>query len=161
MATKTGGWATNDVPTAAEINTYFQQRDAWTSYTPTLTNVTTGNGTLTGYYNQQGRIVDFFAKFQLGSTSSVTGTIGITVPVAGVRSAEPFAVHLYDASAGGATGLSLGSALWGSTTRLDLVVFNAAGTYLAGAYTSGTVPWTWTTSDFFAISGTYEAATAP
>lgn len=156
MGVKPGGYATNDVPTAAEINEYFQQRNAWASYTPTLTNVTVGNGTTTAYYNQVGRIVHFSVKFVLNTTSAVSGAIGVSLPVAAARQTEEFNVKFLDNSAGTPGGYMVGSHLWASSTRVDLCTINPAL-----AYTSGTVPWTWATFDFFSVTGTYEAASAP
>ncbi len=158
MGVKPGGWATNDVPTAAEINSYFQQRDEWDDYSPalTLTNVTVGNGTKTARYNQVGRIVHFLVKFQLNTTSSVSGVIGVSLPVAAARLVEVFGVQFFDASVGAPTGAMIGSHLWSSSTKIDLCSINPAL-----AYTSSTVPFTWTTLDWFSVSGTYEAASAP
>lgn len=158
MGVKPGGYATNDVPTATEINSYFQQRDAWTDYssTLTLTNVTVGNGTKTARYNQVGRIVHFAVEFTLNTTSSVTGLIGVSLPVAASNLIEVFGVQFLDNSLGTPAGWMIGSHIWASSTRVDLCTISPAM-----AYTSGTVPWTWTTFDKFRVSGTYESASAP
>lgn len=51
------------------------------SYTPTLTNVTVGNGTLTTRYIQIGKLVFYRGEYIAGSTSSTSGAISISLPV--------------------------------------------------------------------------------
>lgn len=53
---------------------------AWTSYTPTLTNVTLGTGVAFGVYRKIGRHVTVNAGFTLGVGGDVTGIIGIGLP---------------------------------------------------------------------------------
>jgi hypothetical protein len=50
------------------------------AYTPTLTNVTLGNGTLTAYYVDSGDSVFYYGMLRFGSTSSVTGNVQIDLP---------------------------------------------------------------------------------
>lgn len=54
---------------------------AWTSYTPTLTNITLGNGTVSTRYIQIGKTIFWRGEYVPGTTSSVTGTISMTIPV--------------------------------------------------------------------------------
>lgn len=53
----------------------------WVSYTPTLTNVTLGNGSVIGEYCQQGDIVDVSCLLTFGSTTVLTSTPGFSPPV--------------------------------------------------------------------------------
>jgi hypothetical protein len=124
---------------------------AWTTYTPTLTNATLGNGTLTGAYMRIGRTIIWGATFTLGSTSAVSTAPAFALP-ATVGSSIPqhhFTAKLYDTST--------------ATTYHGVGVCAAAGTN-ASLYThnqvnvTSTVPFTWATGDQFAMSGTYEAA---
>jgi hypothetical protein len=46
----------------------------YTAYTPTLTNVTIGNGTFSTAYCRVNNFVHYYGIFTLGSTSAVTGT---------------------------------------------------------------------------------------
>lgn len=55
---------------------------AWAAYTPTLSGVTLGNGTLTGRWTRHGRTVHCTGRITLGSTSSVTGNVTVGLPVA-------------------------------------------------------------------------------
>jgi hypothetical protein len=61
-----------------EIAQYFN--GAWTPYTPTTSNITMGNGTVTGAYRKLGRIVHAAAAWTFGSTSALTGRPSIGVP---------------------------------------------------------------------------------
>lgn len=150
-------WHTPETATAGELtSTFWNQNvrdnfdaigDAWTSYTPTLANVTLGNGTITGAYTQAGKLIQFRAKLVLGSTSSITGSPTFTLPV------TAFATRLftwqgvaYDTSASDHHGLTATN-----TTTTVVFRYNAASL-------SSTVPFTWATGDELYASGTYEAA---
>lgn len=132
---------------------------AWTPYTPTFTNVTTGNGTITGAYVQIGKTVFWRAKVVLGSSSSVGSTVTVSLPVASVNYGVAFTknianVAMLDSSAGQ---IYHGWALWASTTTADINAFSVA-TFVRGSELSSTVPVTWATSDSIDISGHFEAA---
>lgn len=128
---------------------------AWTSYTPTFTNFTLGNGTISvAKYAKLGKIVLLEVEVVLGTTSSVTGRIGISLPVTAARvdrTSGPVAL-----TAGAAN--SYGFAAMGTTDRVDLYTWNVAGTYLANTNISATIPGTWANNSFFAFSTFYEAA---
>src|SRR4051812_17325123 len=53
---------------------------ARTSYTPTTTGITLGNGTVTGRYRQVDKEVEFICQFTFGSTSAVTASPTFTLP---------------------------------------------------------------------------------
>src|SRR5262245_14617589 len=55
---------------------------AWTTWTPTLANLTLGNGTVTAKYRRLGKTVDYRFKFVLGSTSAVGTSPRFTLPAA-------------------------------------------------------------------------------
>lgn len=54
----------------------------WKTFTPAWTGVTVGNGTNTGLYRFRGGQVEFSASVNLGSTSAVTGSVFVDLPVA-------------------------------------------------------------------------------
>lgn len=56
----------------------------WASYVPTFTNFTLGNGTLSAKWQQAGSVVTGFIRLTLGTTSALTGTMTISLPVAPV-----------------------------------------------------------------------------
>jgi len=131
------------------------------AYTPSLTNVTLGDGVLTGYYSKVGSRVTGSVYFKMGSTSAITGTIGFGLPadapaVAGSlrrfsgegiifddSAAEPFEAFV---QVNGTTALSvycLGGGNGGYTRRLTA---NATRPIAA-----------WATNDYVLISFQYES----
>lgn len=132
--------------------------DAWRPYTPTLTNVTVGNGSLTAYWRRLGRDIEFYMEFVLGSTSAITGNIRVSLPVAAARQI-PYLMR------GGCFG---GSGSWRylchpwtyDTSNIGLDVLSTTGTYATHVGTSSTIPFTWATSHSFSLAGSYEAAAA-
>jgi hypothetical protein len=132
--------------------------DAWTTYTPTLINLTIGNGTIVGRYKQVGKKVTVFVGVKWGSTTSASGGVGINLPVTAIASYgsyEPvFTSTLLDAGSAyyvGATVLNTGS-------KVDLMAILANGTYTTWTNVNATTPFTWANNDFFSFMFTYEAA---
>lgn len=129
---------------------------AWTTYTPTTTNVTLGNGTITGRHQKVGKTVIMWARLTAGTTTTFTGTPGFSLPF--TASAEirrsMFRVEIADASplAG-----YIGAAAV-TTTRVDLQVINTAGTYATTTAVSATVPIAIATGDTYEVFGVYQAA---
>jgi hypothetical protein len=141
--------------TAADDQGDYVPMNAWESWTPTFTNLTVGNGTTTAKFVRIGRTVHFRLRFVFGSTSAMGTSPNFTLPV--TASSEyviefPFGPALY---------IDAGTKAWEAFCQ-----FNTATTGLvrhsdgAGAYTNttATAPFTWTTSDYFMVSGSYEAA---
>jgi hypothetical protein len=117
---------------------------AWTAYTPGTSNMTVGNGTLTGFQKQIGKTTFWRASFILGSTSAISNDAAIGLPFSS------------------ASGAGLGSAYY-----IDVSTSNQyVGWYHGGAMryqsTFGTLtatsPFTWATGDVIATWGSYEAA---
>lgn len=127
---------------------------AWEAWTPTPVNVT--NTTATGRYLQIGKTVFFWARIELTGTSSVSGAIGLDLPVTAqtnVLSAQ-FDCHCVDTNL-----LRWYPALAIATTTTSLTVraINAGSTYAYSVDTSSTIPFTWTDDDAIEVGGTYEA----
>lgn len=131
----------------------------WSSWTPTFTSFTLGNGTLTAKYAQVGKTVVFRFYITLGTTSSVSGPITFSLPVTSSASYVGQSVL-----GNGLSGLSVGSGwnpmiiTWGSSTTASIGPQGAGGTYLVLASTSSTVPFTWAANSFLTAQGAYEAA---
>ena len=147
----------NSVPNNAWNNTgTFGASWAWTTWTPTLTNLSGGTTTF-AKYNQIGKTVMFRFRYVLAG-AGVAGLIGISLPVVANASAADVihaSAQFTDTSAGGR---NYGITLFGTTSRIDLYVNNAAGTYNTLSASSSTVPFTWATTDVIDITGMYEAA---
>ena len=125
-----------------------------TSYTPTLANLTLGNGTLTAKYGQTGKIVTVYFNFTLGSTSSVGSNPSITLPVSAADIYNTAKVFLADYG----TVTFWGNAWNGDATTVYLEVDRADATYLKTAAITSTVPHTWAVNDSIAFTLTYLAA---
>ena len=134
--------------------------DAWANWTPTLTNLTLGNGTRVARYAKIGTLIVVQFTFIFGTTSSISGDVSLTVPVTGSTTYTDLenyvgGVNLRDANGSRYQGrVSLTSTAGSFLVR----VANASGTYLTDTALSSTVPFTWTTSDSLAFTAVYEAA---
>jgi hypothetical protein len=164
--------ATGDIITEAEwdkIKAYFDAAfplvgagldTAWTTWAPTYSNMTVGNGTTTyAKYMRIGRWIVFELRFTLGSTSAISTTPTFTLPVqASARYNDNSRdligeVLVFDSGTAGYRG----SCMWRSSTTAGLLVMAASGTYVNHVDVASTVPMTWTTNDSFTVKGWYES----
>ena len=132
---------------------------AWTSFTPTLSGWTIGNGSFSAAYSQIGRVINVRGKFTGGSTTVAASFFDMTFPVAANAfydtTKQPLiSANYYDTSAGA---LFPCSGIWISTT-VRIVAITASGTFAGVADMSGTVPVTYGTGDTINFSYSYEAA---
>jgi hypothetical protein len=129
------------VITAAKTN-----HEAWTSTSPTFTNVTPGTGfTSSMHWIQIGRTVHFRAGFTLGTGGSAPGVITLTLPV--------------NSSAGRRfLGVGAATGALGATTCGVAVITTSTLTVFSSSSWGTTNPFTWGTGHEFTVSGTYEAA---
>jgi hypothetical protein len=144
--------------TAALLNTHVRDNlkalgDAWQSYTPTWTAVTTnptlGNGTLAGAYVQVGKLVVYRIRLNFGSTTSIgSGVYSWTLPVTVSGAAD----YLGGAFCFNGSGTRRPRhALCGSSTTVQLCDDS-------GARTDHSNTLAWASGFSISISGTYEAA---
>ena len=128
----------------------------YTTWTPTISGTTVGNGTVTARYAQSGKMVHAYFKLVFGSTSSVSGNTTISLPVTASS----------NATGTRGTGAILDSGVrWFSavadlngTTQVTFTCVGANLSYSFEEYLSSTTPMTWTTNDTMAFSIIYEAA---
>ena len=143
----------NTVLTAAQLNGIGEI----TTFTPTLSGITLGNGTKNGYYVQVNKSVFFHVTVAFGSTTLLTGSVDLTLPVvpASVNTFSGMNIQTYffDNSA---TAIYFGGVINISINNIRCGAFLASGTYVQFADLSATVPFTWATSDKLEIFGTYE-----
>ena len=132
----------------------------WKTWSPTITGVTIGNGTVVQRYTRIGTTVHLEFHLAFGSTTAVTGIPTFTLPMA-ANSLYPSGFSspigtcaLEDAG----TMVAYGSVFLSSATTLYLNVWNAASTYVRDASISATVPHTWAINDNIGFFATYEAA---
>jgi hypothetical protein len=128
---------------------------AWTTWTPTIANLTIGNGVVTARYARIGNTVAFSFKVDFGSTTTVSGSPNFTLPI---NAASTAALFLNIVDAGVTNYYGEGGIYSFDGSKVYCNAFNSVGTYLTNASWSATVPFTWGTGDYFTISGTYEVA---
>lgn len=151
--------ADSSVTNAKLSTTAGEPGSAWQTWVPSYANFTLSNGTVNyAKYIQIGKTVFFRLKITLGNSSSVSGNIGIGLPVAfnaeytQVTDALNATGQLNDATAQ----RWMPRPMWGDTQRMDIYYQSASSGFLS--VTSSTAPFTWTTSDQIMITGSYEAA---
>jgi hypothetical protein len=128
----------------------------YATYTPTFTNFTKGNATIIARYAQSGKGVNVFVAVTLGSTSSVTGGITVSLPVTASTNAigSRGVAGLTDTGVYTRTGVAL---IETDTTVLLKCVATSAAFGIEDDI-SATSPMTWVNTDKFIFSLTYEAA---
>lgn len=127
----------------------------WTDWTPTLTNITVGNGTLVARYVKIGKTVHWYFRIIFGSTTSFGAYTAFTLPIAPWSGQFQYNARGLLRDAG--TAWYYCSAIVENTDvypNVELV----SGTYSVDRSVSSTVPFTWTTNDAMQLAGTYEVA---
>jgi len=137
---------------AAELNGIGE---AATTFTPNLTGYTRGNGTSVAGHVRVNKLVYLFLRETLGSTSSLTGNLSLTLPINAV-SVERLSGWCVLGDTGVAAYVGFIRPVSSSSVAIEAI--NAAGTYAAVAAISSTVPFTWGNTDFIQIALTYEVA---
>ena len=142
------------VLTAAEMNGIGEA----TTFTPTWTNLTVGNAVQDFKYTRVNNLVMVTGKITLGSTSSITGSVSMNLPITADTACVGSlvgTVNLSDAS----VGIYPGVGLIETSGAVTFVSVAANGTYLGiVAVLSSTVPFTWVSTDAIRINFVYKAA---
>lgn len=137
---------------------------AWRSFTPTINNWTAGNAVLDCDYIKVGRLVVARYQITLGSTSSPSGNLSVSVPVTAVapttRRVSVGNAYLWDVSPGApyAGEFLLATANTIGITFKDVPGGGPAFAPVRHIDVQPTVPFTWTTSDEITGMAIYEAA---
>lgn len=162
-------WVSGAILTAAQLNTQLRDNmlaigDAWTSYTPTWTNVTLGTSpTQASAYMNAGKLYIVRISLTLGTGGALTGAPEFTLPngVSFNSNYSDFA-RLGWGSAVDASPLTANiihiSPSPSTNARARFYATDVSGTYLSAVNMSATVPWTWTTSDRLLGQFVFEAA---
>lgn len=154
LPTPTEGMTTyltnNDHFAIYDGTSWVPQDVVWSTYTPTFTNFTLGNGTVTAKYYRVGRTTTVSVNVTLGTTSAVTGVITFSLPVSYAATAR------FTGYCRMAVGSTFIGSLIGSGGNAQMVAHNASGTYVSTTATSATVPGTWASTHTFIAQATYE-----
>lgn len=128
----------------------------WIDFTPVWSNLTVGNGTLYGRYQQFGKTLHFEVAFTMGSTSSMNANVpALTLPVS-INSSWSYYIAI-----GIGTVLKAGAATYPANMIRSGEIFIGvlpSGTYIRGGGVTQNIPVTFTTNDGWFFSGTYETA---
>jgi len=161
----------NDTPArlAVGTNTFFlaaassqatglEWAGAYTTFTPTWTNLVVGNATNTGRYLRIGNFVHVTYRLVFGTTTTITGNpLRVNLPqTANTTSNNPYAGGAFITDAG--TLNYEGFVVIGGGDNALIMATNSSGTYSSLSNITATVPFTWTTTDELCISIVYEKA---
>lgn len=130
----------------------------YSSWTPTLTNITLGNGTMTGRYTQIGKFVNASLKLVFGTTTSVSGVMNFSLPT-GASSANTApntmigTMRMLDSGVANYAGLVQLT----SSSAIVLTAINVNGTYATYEQFNATTPFAWGNLDEIEFSMSYEA----
>lgn len=127
--------------------------EAWSSWTPTTSGITIGNGTLVAKYTKLGKTVNFNLKFVFGSTSAITGTPVFSPPVVAADTHNALQAIVEDS--GTALLCAIATLVAGN---IYVYAAGAATSYVSQTNMSATVPMTWAAGDVLYINGTYQAS---
>jgi len=125
---------------------------SWTTWTPTIGGLTQGNGTLVARYIQVGKVLNWFIRFDFGSTSSIT-SLNFTLPVTPSQTRFPFYGQADDF---GVNSYPLYGEVDSGTAYCNSM--SASGSFVIGGGLNATAPFTWGNQDRFYYTGSYEVA---
>jgi hypothetical protein len=137
----------------ASESTGLKWNSDWTTYTPTISGITVGNGTVTAKHQRIGKTCIIRIDFVLGSTSSVTGDFNFNLPFTPATSTRVVGFGMMFASIGVVPAVPEVSG-----SQLYLRASLANGTYVLGQATNSTTPGTWASGNWVAATAVYEVA---
>ena len=143
----------NTVLNASQLNGIGEN----VAFTPSLNGITLGNGTATATYSRSNQQIHLQVIIVFGTTTSVTGTIGLNLPVNGTTAEINCAIGNARILDNG-TGYFSGQFYLSTTAITFLTAQNTTGTYAVDTFSSSTVPMTWANLDQLGFSINYTAA---
>jgi len=130
----------------------------WTTWTPSYTNLTIGNGTVVARYTNINGTVTAYFLFTLGSTSAVGSGPTVSLPVNRSASYGTNTMLWGPAYLKAAGTQYVGVVRSPSASTAGLLTHTVSGSDTVIGAISATAPGTWTTSDVIGFQITYEAA---
>jgi hypothetical protein len=129
---------------------------AWIAYTPTLGNLTIGNGTVTARYTRIGRTVFANIAIVFGSTTAITGGLTVGLPLTRVTGNWGNTTIQYEDTGT----ITYPGFAFENPTNIQLLGMRASVAYVDQINLSSTIPFTWTTGDKINVASTYETSVA-
>lgn len=134
--------------------TYVDNVGTFTTYTPSNTNVTVGNGTQTARYSIVGKTVFLSYRLIFGSTTSFGNPVAIGLPF----TSNSFSAGLCYMTDIGVTNYTAQVVIDPAATQTLPRPMSISGSYPRyDAALNSTTPFTWGTGDILAFSVTYES----
>jgi len=153
---------TATLPASSIIPNYLQAGSGtswgWTAWTPTLANLSLGNGTVTARYTQIGKKVTAYIKVVFGSTSVMGTAPTFTLPV---TAASQYGANINVVGTGVAinNGLTYNAFAAINTTVGEVRTMDVSGSYGNIVPVNASTPTSpWTNNDYFDLTFEYEAA---
>lgn len=144
-------------PIVDQFNSSSGLGAAWSTWSPSLVNLSGGSQTYAKYI-QIGKTVFFRFKYTLGG-AGVSGAPTFTLPVTANSDYTLSDVIAYGTlKDNSASSYAIGSGFLNSTTVCQIVVDKDDATYGVYAAMSSTIPFTWAINDTIQLEGSYEAA---
>lgn len=158
-------YSSNDYLESPTINTPIIQFPTitgmlWNSYTPSWTNVTLNNATVSSDYVQIGSVVFYKVKLLFGSSTSFTGNVSLSLPI---NAATEYTDGIRS-FVGEVTCLESGVADFAGLCRVDTTstarpnVFGSSNIFMTPYAINSTQPFTWGVSDILFLQMVYESA---
>lgn len=125
-----------------------------TTYTPTLTGITLGNGTISASYTKSGNLIFDDITITFGSTTAVTGSVTIS----GLQSAASGTASPQTRFVGTVNLRDTGSAYYvgavraASATSIQVYAVNVGGSWASVNDLNSTTPHTWAVGDQIVIN---------
>ena len=142
------------------IQTQFNNIGTWSTWTPTWTNLTVGNGTVTARYSEIGKQGTAYIVLTFGSTTSISGAVSVTNPstmdFAAVAVTMPLGqVEFRDQGTNSFSGV----VSYNSSTSVLPRMYSVSGSYISEANNmTSTTPFTWTSTDVLWMFWRYHKA---
>lgn len=129
----------------------------WVSFTASWINLTVGNGTSSAEYLYAPGELRVRATFTFGSTSAITGALGLTLPNSeAIRASARESFRTFGVASlrdtGTATHLGVVQYLGSSSVAINRSVVSGAN--LTASTVTSTTPFTWTTGDIVLVDFT-------
>lgn len=129
----------------------------YTTFTPTYTNLTIGNGSTSGRFVEIGKFVHCTIQIVFGSTTSITGNLQIQAPTGASTISTPTNTYIGNTRAldAGVDNYA-GSILVSNSSLVMPFVNTATGTYTTPSLIGPSVPFSWGTNDELQLSFIYQ-----
>ncbi|MFC1559723.1 hypothetical protein ACFL4F_01315, partial [Candidatus Margulisiibacteriota bacterium] len=138
-------------------NSQIVHMGAWKTWTPTWTNLTVGNGTVTARYTKVGKFVRAQVRIVFGSTTAISGAVSFTTPSTMKTDAMTPVAPLGTATLQDVSGnYYFGRAAYNTSTSASVLCESVGATYSMASGLTSTIPFPWAPGDIITLEFSYE-----